>query len=158
RCEIQVPLAVVVPEMSALGTGDRDRVDRVLHRPGVEDVLLRVLDDPRSEVGIDLDGGHAPILARVERRAVAGDDGQVTMAHIGGPSALLERESALEHLTQVVADAAAGVGSLVLVEGETGVGKTALLRRFVERLSGEARTLWGSCDPLFTPRPLGPFL
>ncbi|MCY1138063.1 LuxR C-terminal-related transcriptional regulator [Actinoplanes sp. Pm04-4] len=46
-------------------------------------------------------------------------------------------------------------GVLVLVGGEAGSGKTALLRRFC---SAEETTLWGSCDPLFTPRPLGPFL
>jgi ATP/maltotriose-dependent transcriptional regulator MalT len=71
---------------------------------------------------------------------------------------LLERESALELLAQAVADATIGGGSLVLVEGEAGVGKTALLRRFVDLNGGETRTLWGACDPLFTPRPLGPFV
>ncbi len=35
------------------------------------------------------------------------------------------------------------------------VGKTAVLREFTAALEG---TLWGACDPLFTPRPLGPFL
>jgi DNA-binding CsgD family transcriptional regulator len=48
-------------------------------------------------------------------------------------------------------------GRLVLVGGEAGVGKTALLRRFCEPLRS-ARILWGACDALFTPRPLGPFL
>ncbi|MBM2620315.1 AAA family ATPase [Actinoplanes sp. LDG1-06] len=46
-------------------------------------------------------------------------------------------------------------GFLVLVGGEAGSGKTALLREF-----GRNRplVLWGACDPLFTPRPLGPFV
>jgi ATP/maltotriose-dependent transcriptional regulator MalT len=48
-------------------------------------------------------------------------------------------------------------GGLALVSGEAGVGKTTLLRRFCEEHSRPARILWGSCDPLFTPRPLGPF-
>ena len=47
-------------------------------------------------------------------------------------------------------------GRLVLVGGEAGVGKTALVRAFTEQ-SG-ARVLWGACDPLETPRPLGPLL
>jgi predicted ATPase len=46
----------------------------------------------------------------------------------------------------------------VLVGGEAGVGKTALLRRFCEECREPARILWGACDPLFTPRPLGPLL
>jgi DNA-binding CsgD family transcriptional regulator len=44
------------------------------------------------------------------------------------------------------------------VTGEAGIGKTALLRRFREHADGSARMLWARCDPLFTPRPLGPVL
>ena len=44
----------------------------------------------------------------------------------------------------------------MLVSGEAGVGKTALLRRFCEDQGDSARILWGNCDALFTPRPLGP--
>ena len=47
-------------------------------------------------------------------------------------------------------------GRLVLVSGEAGVGKTALLRRFCDDVGDSARVLWGNCDVLFTPRPLGP--
>ena len=49
-------------------------------------------------------------------------------------------------------------GQVVLVSGEAGVGKTALLRRFCGELPQSARVLWGGCDPLFTPRPLGALL
>jgi DNA-binding CsgD family transcriptional regulator/tetratricopeptide (TPR) repeat protein len=33
-----------------------------------------------------------------------------------------------------------------------------MLRRFCDELAPGARVLWGSCDPLSTPRPLGPFV
>jgi DNA-binding CsgD family transcriptional regulator len=49
-------------------------------------------------------------------------------------------------------------GRLVIVAGEAGVGKTALLRRFCDEHHGSVRILWGACDALFTPRPLGPLL
>jgi hypothetical protein len=49
-------------------------------------------------------------------------------------------------------------GSVVVIGGEAGVGKTALVRRFCEEHRGSVRILWGACDPLFTPRPLGPLL
>ncbi len=36
------------------------------------------------------------------------------------------------------------------------MGKTTLLSRFCVDLGRTTRVLWGSCDALFTPRPLGP--
>jgi DNA-binding CsgD family transcriptional regulator/tetratricopeptide (TPR) repeat protein len=71
---------------------------------------------------------------------------------------LLEREELLAALASAYDDAAAGRGRLVLVSGEAGVGKTALVRRFCEELAGGTTVLAGACDPLITPRPLGPFL
>ena len=52
--------------------------------------------------------------------------------------------------------AVAGQGCVVLVAGEAGIGKTVLLRAFVERVRAKAQPLWGMCDSLSTPRPLGP--
>ena len=69
---------------------------------------------------------------------------------------LLERQLELETLTEALADSAAGEGRLLLVSGEAGIGKTALINRFCADIAGEARVLHGVCDALFTPRPLGP--
>ncbi len=69
---------------------------------------------------------------------------------------LLERAPFLSDLDQRLEESRK-VGRLVLVGGEAGVGKTALLQRFC-LLNHETRALWGTCDPLFTPRPLGPIL
>jgi DNA-binding CsgD family transcriptional regulator/tetratricopeptide (TPR) repeat protein len=71
--------------------------------------------------------------------------------------ALLERAAFLDTLAQYAAEAIAGAGRLVLLAGEAGVGKTALVEAFHER-DGGARWLWGSCDGLSTPQPLGPLL
>jgi DNA-binding CsgD family transcriptional regulator/tetratricopeptide (TPR) repeat protein len=68
---------------------------------------------------------------------------------------LLEREPALASLAGYAAEARRGEGRLILVGGEAGVGKTALVERFQRNLP-EARWSWGACDGLFTPRPLGP--
>lgn len=71
---------------------------------------------------------------------------------------LLERDAPLEILHRLRAEAAAAGGRLVFVEGEAGVGKTSLLRAFRDAIGGHARALLGSCDPLSTPRPLGPIV
>ena len=72
---------------------------------------------------------------------------------------LLERTSALDELERWLADARAGQGRLVLVGGEAGVGKTSLLQEFAAGRRRDAdRLLWTGCDPLSTPRPLGPLV
>ena len=68
---------------------------------------------------------------------------------------LLERDTQLSMLARWHEAAASGGGCVVLVTGEAGIGKTALVREFVRRGTG-IRTLWGVCDPRSTPRPRGP--
>jgi DNA-binding CsgD family transcriptional regulator/tetratricopeptide (TPR) repeat protein len=70
---------------------------------------------------------------------------------------LLERDGALAALAEVHDAAARGEGRVVFVTGEPGIGKTALVTRFVRDLEPGARVLFGSCDDLSIPRPLGPF-
>lgn len=58
-------------------------------------------------------------------------------------------------MLEAAIDESRAAGRVVLVLGEAGIGKTAL----VASVSGEfeSRTvLWGACDPLITPRPMGP--
>jgi len=72
---------------------------------------------------------------------------------------LLEREAELAALDECLGAVRRGsLGRVVLVGGKAGVGKTALLRRFSEACGRSVRVLCGGCDPLFTPRPLGPLL
>ena len=70
---------------------------------------------------------------------------------------LLERSGDLEVLEHALADAERRSGSVVLIGGEAGIGKTLLVQAFSEKHAVDARVLWGSCDDLSTPRTLGPF-
>ena len=85
-------------------------------------------------------------LSLVESRASQQRAGRVT---------LLERKTALDALAEFAGQARGGEGRLVLLEGEAGVGKSALLEQFIYDLPG-ARLMSGACDGMFTPRPLGP--
>ena len=72
-----------------------------------------------------------------------------------GRVTLIERKTALDVLAEIAAQARSGEGRLVLLEGEAGVGKSALLEQFTHDLP-DSRLLSGACDGMFTPRPLGP--
>ena len=74
----------------------------------------------------------------------------------GSAARLLERETAVATLEGALASVRGGEGRLVLVSGEAGVGKSALVNGFCSDLEA-ARVLVGACDGLWTPRPLGPF-
>jgi DNA-binding CsgD family transcriptional regulator/tetratricopeptide (TPR) repeat protein len=78
-------------------------------------------------------------------------------AHVLNAPAVYERESELallrDCLDSVLDD---GEGSVVLIGGEAGGGKTTLVRAFCSREAQSVRALVGGCDPLFAPRPLGP--
>ena len=71
-------------------------------------------------------------------------------------SGLLEREVELQVLDAALARAVAGTGSVVLLFGEAGIGKTTVLRAFLGAAAGRVRVLVGGCEDLLTPRTLGP--
>ncbi|MEV6167169.1 AAA family ATPase [Streptomyces sp. NPDC051954] len=70
---------------------------------------------------------------------------------------ILEREPELVRLAAAAQEAADGAGSVALVFGEAGIGKSSLVKAMPDRLPGGARILVGQCDDLATRRPLGPF-
>src|SRR5947209_8448682 len=73
---------------------------------------------------------------------------------------LLERDRELAALDALLGVIATGQGRIAVISGEAGIGKTALVERFValsqERRQPAPRLLWAACEALFTPRPLGP--
>ncbi len=73
-----------------------------------------------------------------------------------GGGAILEREQELEALAAALEEAKAGDGSVVLVVGEAGIGKSSLVGALDSVLPPETRLLVGYCDDLATPRVLGP--
>jgi DNA-binding NarL/FixJ family response regulator/energy-coupling factor transporter ATP-binding protein EcfA2 len=70
---------------------------------------------------------------------------------------ILERDGELTALASAMAGAAAGTGSVVLISGEAGIGKSSLVLALRSLLPPDARLLVGYCDDLATRRTLGPF-
>ena len=52
--------------------------------------------------------------------------------------------------------AASGEGHCVFIAGEAGIGKTSLVNAFLKQVTAECTAYTGTCDSLFTPRPLAP--
>jgi DNA-binding CsgD family transcriptional regulator len=67
-----------------------------------------------------------------------------------------EQEQHFTVLRSAAAGALSGAGSILLVTGEVGSGKTFLLKNLAADLGGQLRVLTGRCDNLARPQVLGP--
>ena len=73
----------------------------------------------------------------------------------GLASHLVGRKEELATLDGVARDLAAGRGRTVVVTGESGIGKTALVEAFVGAI--EVTAVWGRCRPIASKLPLWPW-
>jgi DNA-binding CsgD family transcriptional regulator len=69
---------------------------------------------------------------------------------------LIERAGFLATLQKEFANLAEGEGHCIFVSGEAGIGKTSLIKAFCKELKPRYNIYQGTCDALFTPRPLAP--
>ena len=69
---------------------------------------------------------------------------------------LVEREQPVQEILDLAVAARRGRGTIALIGGEAGIGKTTVLEEMRLRASADCAVLWGGCDALFTPRALGP--
>lgn len=74
----------------------------------------------------------------------------------GDYSMILERDTELAELRQLLDDLDSSGGRVVLVRGEAGIGKSALITQLIAETQDRAHVLVGACDDLLTPQPLGP--
>ncbi len=69
---------------------------------------------------------------------------------------LIERDGFLTQLRLKFDLISEGEGHSILLSGEAGIGKTSLVRAFCQEIKNDCKILQGTCDALFTPRPLAP--
>jgi DNA-binding CsgD family transcriptional regulator len=70
---------------------------------------------------------------------------------------LLERRDEVASLLRLVDAARHGEGGIALLRGEAGIGKSSVATVLASAVADDVRVLWGWCDNLTVPRPLGPF-
>ena len=68
---------------------------------------------------------------------------------------LIERDSFLTALQSQFENVSEGEGHCIFVSGEAGIGKTSLVKAFCNEVKNKCNIYQGTCDALFTPRPLG---
>ncbi len=81
------------------------------------------------------------------------------MFPVTSAGALVGRDSEIALLTELIQEVSAGRGSSVLIEGEPGIGKSALVRAVVAGTPDVGcQVFWGAGDELGQALPLLPFL
>ncbi|HSB91799.1 MAG TPA: AAA family ATPase [Flavitalea sp.] len=68
----------------------------------------------------------------------------------------IERDGFIASLQTLFDKVGNAEGHCVLVCGEAGIGKTALVKTFCKKQGNDCNIYHGNCDDLFTPRPLAP--
>jgi len=69
---------------------------------------------------------------------------------------LIERAVFLDSMQHAFQNVDAGEGHCIFVSGEAGIGKTSLMREFCNMVKNRCNIYQGTCDALFSPRPLAP--
>jgi DNA-binding CsgD family transcriptional regulator len=109
-------------------------------------------------IGLDvmnpMEGRQSPRGRLRADGAVHARGSEVKLAAAG---ALIEREPELAVLCGRIAELrrAAASGGVVLLSADAGGGKTSLLAEAARRGGGDVQWLWGACEPLLSPPPLG---
>ena len=71
--------------------------------------------------------------------------------------ALVGRDDLIEELDGVARAAVQGRGSIVLLTGEAGIGKTSVARLLAQRVRGQFAVSWGMCVADQSAPPFGPW-
>jgi len=125
----------------------------ILRMTPVDGIQLKGIDRPPQVLSVEWSA--AEVRPKREPEAVA-VPAQLPAAGVIVAHDLIGREAELAALAGFLDDAAEGQGRLVLIAGEAGLGKSALMKRFLEAARERATVLLGECTEIEARRPFGP--
>jgi ABC-type branched-subunit amino acid transport system ATPase component len=153
-------ITLTVERGEVLAVLRHEHIARVLPAYGVHAKLTvrqnLVVAQRRSRRPVDLDWVD-PVAALMRLHGMLGyrsrDGPDARRARWALAGAIVVRPSLI---LAAVDGASEGRSSVVLLLGEAGIGKTSVVRAFLDSVSERTHTLVGTCDDLLTPRTFGP--
>ena len=122
-------------------------------------LVLKGLDDPPKVFSVDWQSSRPVATVRAAAQADTAIAAASPVSQQVLCPVIIGRDRELATLEEQLAEAIAGRGRAVLLSGEAGLGKSALLRRFVARArEHDARVITGECTEIEARRPFGPFI
>jgi DNA-binding SARP family transcriptional activator len=120
----------------------RQQLMLALYRSGRQAEALEVYRDARRTLSEELGIEPSPLLQELERQILQHDEGLLvghpdagaarpSAPHVVARPGILERDDTLARMHGALAEAAAGTGRLVVLAGEPGIGKTAVVDAFL---------------------------
>jgi tetratricopeptide (TPR) repeat protein len=120
------------------------------------DLTLDPLPTPASETGGTRHADWMPRELPADVGVFTGRDDEPAVTIAG---ALIGRDGEIALLARLMTQVAAGRGGSVLIEGEPGIGKSALVRAaLAEAADGACQVFWGAGDELGQALPLLPLI
>ncbi|WP_428261685.1 protein kinase domain-containing protein [Haliangium sp.] len=126
----------------------------------VSATLWRLVDDyflAETVPGVEIPGLSRPGRPLVTHSILEARGVHTRVELAGSLTPLVGRERELYLLTDRWQLAREGMGQVVMLSGEAGIGKSRLVRSFADEVAGEARWLSGYGSPYTQSSPLAPF-
>ena len=140
--------------MAALAAQGRSSSALAIH----ERMRVRIADELGTSPSELTDAAHIAVLKGLPVPGIVVGSTQSRPQRRGGAPALPGREPELRVLDDAFLRAQARSPVAVVIEGEPGIGKTALASAWIDRLGAEIVVLTARCDQLSRSLPLQPVL
>jgi DNA-binding SARP family transcriptional activator len=119
---------------------------------------LAAYAEVRSRLGEDLGVDPSPETEALHTSILLGEIEHPAASAAPGGRVLFGRDAELDRLQQLLADVAGGMARGVVIEGEAGIGKSALTAAFLDRARDQSLILYGRCDEMGRDLPLQPII